>query len=153
MSEDSDTKSIPSQQSPRLPTVNELRELAIAQRRVILAVLLKVLQLPLTFLLIVTGLITIVDGKAEGVGNNINLFYYLVVTVFAIYAIGKLATLIMPGQGIGCLYAFLMFVPLVGIIALLVLNNRATKLLRKYGVYVGLMGADMKSIRDPARDT
>ncbi|MEQ8210039.1 MAG: hypothetical protein RH917_09425 [Lacipirellulaceae bacterium] len=153
MSEDSESRSTPSQQAPRLPTVDELRELAVAQRRVILAVLLKVLQPPLAFLLIVTGLVTFEDGRAVGVGSNISVLYYLVVTVFAIYAIGKLAALIMPGQGIGCLYAFLMFIPLVGIIALLMLNNRATRLLRKYGVSVGLMGADMKSIRDPAIDS
>lgn len=43
-------------------------------------------------------------------------------------------------------YCFLMFVPLIGLIALLVINGEATSILKKNGVSVGLMGAQALDI-------
>lgn len=129
---------------PATPTTEQLRELAIAQRRVVLAVLFKLFIIPLMFLLVSIGQIT-PEGEPEKLGNTIVFAYYLIVTAFALFAIFKLGNIV-SGEGIGCIYVFAMLFPLIGLIALLLLNGRATKLLRKYGVRVGLMGANLDTI-------
>jgi hypothetical protein len=44
------------------------------------------------------------------------------------------------------IYCFLMFIPLVGLITLLVLNGNATSILKTNGIAVGLMGANPSDI-------
>jgi len=44
------------------------------------------------------------------------------------------------------LYVVLSFIPLVGLVALLVLNGKATGALRAHGVRVGLMGANKEDL-------
>ena len=62
----------------------------------------------------------------------------LVMSLVGIFRVGS-------GMGFGVaakiLLVILMFVPLANLITLLVLNSRATKLLREAGYTVGLMGA------------
>ena len=53
-----------------------------------------------------------------------------------IYRLGKAL------KSLAWLYVVLSFIPLVGLIALLVLNGKATGALRSRGVKVGLMGAN-----------
>ena len=45
------------------------------------------------------------------------------------------------GTGLGIVQGILTLIPLVGVIILLVVNGKATGILRKHGVKVGLMGA------------
>lgn len=47
------------------------------------------------------------------------------------------------GVGVGILLGILTLVPCVGLIMLLIVNGRATSLLRNAGYHVGLMGADL----------
>ena len=43
-------------------------------------------------------------------------------------------------------YAVLAFIPCVGLIALLVINQKATSVLQKAGLKVGLLGADLSQL-------
>ncbi|WP_145058422.1 hypothetical protein [Adhaeretor mobilis] len=129
-------------------TADQLRKLAIAHRRVILAVLLYFLYMPVLLGFKSAGLMA-EKGQPAEVGDHITTIYVLAFLVFALFAVYKLAGMLKAEQGIGFLYAGLMFVPVVGLIVLLWMNHRSTKILKKYGVKVGLMGADLKSISEP----
>jgi hypothetical protein len=52
-----------------------------------------------------------------------------------------LASLVYRSRLVGVLNGLAMFIPLIGLIILVILNGRATRLLRKYGIRVGLVGA------------
>ena len=58
----------------------------------------------------------------------------------AIYVF-RLATRVYS-TGIGILLGILSLIPLLGLIVLLVVNQKATSILRQHGVAVGLLGAD-----------
>ena len=51
--------------------------------------------------------------------------------------------------GVGILLGILTLIPIVGLIVLLVINGKATNILRHHGIKVGLMGADAKQIPAP----
>ncbi|MDB5297180.1 MAG: hypothetical protein JWO31_3163 [Phycisphaerales bacterium] len=51
--------------------------------------------------------------------------------------------------GVGVLLGILTLIPLVGLIVLLVINSKATGLLRQHGLKVGLLGADPAQIPSP----
>lgn len=73
--------------------------------------------------------------------------YALVFLVLALQvtAVVRLAS-ILQGTGAAILYGLLMFLPCISLIALLVINQQATRLLQQNGIRVGLMGADPSSI-------
>lgn len=48
--------------------------------------------------------------------------------------------------GLGILLGFLTILPLVGLIVLLIVNQKATNLLKSFGVDVGLMGAKKSTL-------
>ena len=50
------------------------------------------------------------------------------------------------GTGLGILLGILSLVPLIGLIILLVVNGRATNILKQNGIKVGLLGANVSSI-------
>jgi hypothetical protein len=65
------------------------------------------------------------------------------------------------GTGTGIAMAVFVIVPCVGLLLLLLINGKATSILREYGVHVGLMGARQKDLealrrppprREPERD-
>jgi hypothetical protein len=47
---------------------------------------------------------------------------------------------------VGVLLALLTFIPCVGLIVLLIINSQATSILRRHGISVGLLGANMSDI-------
>lgn len=49
------------------------------------------------------------------------------------------------GSGIGM--ALLAFIPCIGLLALLIVNGKATKILQAHGFRVGLMGADLNQFQ------
>jgi hypothetical protein len=53
--------------------------------------------------------------------------------------------------GAGIVLGLLTLVPLVGLIVLLIINNKATNTLRQHGIKVGLMGADPRQIPAPGQ--
>jgi hypothetical protein len=50
------------------------------------------------------------------------------------------------GTGQGILLGILTLVPCVGLLVLLIINSKATNVLKQNGIKVGLLGADLKSI-------
>ena len=50
------------------------------------------------------------------------------------------------GIGMGILLGILSFVPCLGLIVLLIVNGKATGVLKQNGIKVGLLGADLSSI-------
>ena len=51
--------------------------------------------------------------------------------------------------GIGIVLGILTLIPFIGLIPLLVVNGKATNILRAHGIHVGLMGADSSQIPGP----
>ena len=69
----------------------------------------------------------------------------LVVSIYFVYCLAKAA------RSPAILYVILVFIPLLGLIALLHLSGIATKILRDNGIKVGLMGAnksDLESLKN-----
>lgn len=50
------------------------------------------------------------------------------------------------GTGAGIALGICTFIPLIGLIILLIVNGKATNVLRQHGVHVGLLGARMSDI-------
>ena len=50
------------------------------------------------------------------------------------------------GSGLGILLGVLCLLPLVGLLVLLAVNGKATRVLKQNGIRVGLLGADLSSI-------
>jgi hypothetical protein len=49
-------------------------------------------------------------------------------------------------QGLGILFGILTLIPCVGLIVLLIINAKATAVLKDHGIRVGLLGANMSDI-------
>jgi hypothetical protein len=76
--------------------------------------------------------------------------FALAVVVAAVVFVFMMA-LELYGVGIGIVMGVLTLIPLVGLIVLLIINGKATKLLRRHGIKVGLFGADSRQIPDPGQ--
>ncbi len=63
-----------------------------------------------------------------------------VIVAGAVFAVRMALSL--HGTGMAVLFAILLLIPCVGLLALLVLNSQATSELKKAGLRVGLLGAD-----------
>ena len=94
--------------------VEEIAEVKKRQKQIIWMVLLSLVAMFIPYATIVTGTIQI-------------------------YFIFKLAQAIR--SSVAWLYIILAFIPLIGLIALLYINGKATRVLQANGVKVGLMGA------------
>ena len=67
-------------------------------------------------------------------------------TIVAIIGLLRLASGLNYGRGAKVLFVILQFVPLINLIVLIVLNARATIILRKAGYKMGLFGAGSRTI-------
>jgi hypothetical protein len=72
----------------------------------------------------------------------------LVLSVTAAVFVFMLA-IALYNTGAGIVLGVLTLIPLVGLIVLLVINSKATNVLRQHGIHVGLMGADPTQIPAP----
>jgi hypothetical protein len=70
---------------------------------------------------------------------------YFVVAITAAVFIFMLA-ISLYNTGVGVLLGILTLIPLIGLLVLLVVNSKATKLLREHGLKVGLMGAKLPKV-------
>ena len=68
----------------------------------------------------------------------------LVALVMSVFGVIKLSSGLGSALWARLIYVLLMILPLVNLITLLILNGRATKVLRANGYKVGLMGASKK---------
>jgi hypothetical protein len=65
----------------------------------------------------------------------------IVATVFVFLLATKVYS-----TGTGIVYAILTFIPLIGLVMLLLINGKATKILKSHGIRVGLLGATMSDL-------
>jgi len=107
---------------------------AIGQRRLLWMILIKILVYPVAWL-------------AAYVGDRLlGLFVMLMVDVMVlIFIVNLLGAMKESVLGI-VLYCVFIIVPCIGILMLLFINGRATKLLRNVGLRVGLMGVSMSQL-------
>jgi hypothetical protein len=74
------------------------------------------------------------------------LGYGLIVLFIAGAVFVFLLAMICYGTSTGVVAGIGALIPYIGIIVLLIVNNSATKLLKKEGIRVGLLGADLSQI-------
>jgi hypothetical protein len=86
----------------------------------------------------VTG--TALKQAGGGLQIVIGIIALGVIVAGVVYAVRMASAL--HGTGMAVLFAILLLIPCVGLIALLVLNSQATAELKRAGLRVGLMGAD-----------
>lgn len=118
-----------------------LRDVALAQRGVIYCLL---------FNLIAIGVDLAIDLAAQD--DLVILLGYLALRLTLLIAtliFSFRLTRLVYGMGIAILMLFLLLIPVVGVIALLVINHRAITILRRGNVRVGFMGVAKADL--PAR--
>jgi hypothetical protein len=118
---------------------DRLREVAMAQKIIILCILLNLATIPIRLVL------DNVAPEMQLVGWLILGSYYLAVAILATVFVFKLA-LTIYSSGTGVLLGILTLIPCIGLIVLLVINSKATGILQKHGVRVGLLGARMSDL-------
>lgn len=125
-------------------SIEELTEIAKWQKYIIWVILINII----TTVILLT--LAAVSGSAHNTAPAtaiIGLFLWgfgIALAVFNIFCVYKLATAIHASLPI--LYALAMCLSIIGLIVLLVLNDRAINILKMNGIKVGLMGVDYSDI-------
>ena len=114
---------------------------AKAQRLVNLAILFYLFLIPIN---IASNVIS-ERTNGESIVQLLVLPILLAVLVFVLIAVGRLAYAL-HGVGNAIIYCIAMLIPYIGLILLVFLNSRATNYLKRHGVKVGLMGADLSTL-------
>lgn len=117
-------------------SLEDLRPVAIYQKVINVCILLYLGA-------IVARLFLIPDPLVLALGFGV-LLVALTGMVFTV-----LLSLKLYGVGLGILLGVLTLIPVVGLIVLLVVNGKATKVLKQNGVQVGLLGARMSTLPEP----
>ena len=116
---------------------DDLREIASAQRQVNFAVLFYLGQAPVS-----TGLAILAESTPWA-------YLPLVVIALCVFGFGAISVYrlaaIFQGKSVAIVHALGLLVPLLGLILLVSNSQRATKILQKNGVKVGLLGANPNS--------
>ena len=124
----------------------ELREVGNAQRGLLICLLV---QIVLYVFLQLSNL----GAQAGGLSANpaspdpVRLGLALILFVFGVggmvytFRLGKL----LSGMGMGILFAILSLLPCLGLLVLLLVNGKATNLLKANGITVGFLGCDPNS--------
>jgi hypothetical protein len=111
------------------PSGPNLRTIATKQRAIIFCILGYIVLVVSQFLL-PPALRLLIGLLVLAVGITATVFVFMLTTT--IYS-----------TGVGVVLGILTLIPLIGLIVLLVVNSKATNLLRENGIKVGLLGADM----------
>ena len=119
------------------PVRNDIRQIAIRQKAIQFCILgyfvfglmamLRVVPFPLSALVGLGALASIITGA---------VFVWML--AIALY-----------NTATGIILGLLTLIPLVGLIILLIVNGKATNVLRQHGIQVGLMGAKSSQIPSP----
>ena len=92
-------------------------------------------------LVIYSILVNVAAMLLQGLIGTAGLLVGLAALAFSIYAVLRLAGGLGMRLGSKALLTVLMFLPLINLLTLLVVNGRATRVLRDAGYRVGLLGA------------
>ncbi len=110
----------------------DLRSIAIYQKGILVCILIYLIAVAAQFavprelrLILVIGVLGVV----------------IAATVFVF-----LLSIKVYSTGVGVLLAILTLIPLIGLIVLLVINGKATGVLRRHGISVGLLGARLSDL-------
>lgn len=114
------------------PARNDLREIAKRQRAIMICILIYIIAVIGQFIL-PPELRIIVSIAILAVMVTATVFVFML--AIALYS-----------TGVGIVLGILTMVPLVGLIVLLIVNGKATNVLREHGIQVGLMGARLDQI-------
>ncbi|HWE96988.1 MAG TPA: hypothetical protein VG269_23705 [Tepidisphaeraceae bacterium] len=117
------------------PPRNDLRNIAVRQKAIMYCILAYIALIIGQFAL-PPELRIIVVLLAAGASLTAAVFVFML--AIAVY-----------NTGIGIVLGILTLIPLVGLIVLLVINSKATNILREHGIRVGLMGANSSQIPGP----
>lgn len=129
---------VPSSHAGEPDDRSRLRKIAGAHRQANYAVLLYLCLAPVNATLAVIG-------ENEQWANIALLASILVVFAFGAVSVYKLAA-IFRGKGVAVIHALGLFVPLLGLLLLVVNSQQATAILQEHGIKVGLLGANPDSI-------
>ena len=121
--------------------VDKVTAVAKAQRLVNLAILFYLFLIPIN----IASNVIAVRTNGESIFPLLVLPIALAVIIFVLIAVGRLAYAL-HGVGNTIFYCITMLIPCVGLILLVFLNSRATNYLKRHGVKVGLMGADLSTL-------
>jgi hypothetical protein len=107
----------------------DLRKVAGAQRVILVCILINILAIIGQFFLppelrVVVPVILVVTGLVATV--------FVIILAIRVYSVA-----------LGIILGLLTFIPCVGLIVLLMVNQKATTILQSNGIKVGLVGADM----------
>jgi hypothetical protein len=112
----------------------DLRSVAKYQRGILICILLQGLLFAMRYV----------------VAHNLALMLLLLGTALCVWIAGAVFVFLLAmkvfGQGLGIVFGILALVPCAGLIVLLVVNLKATSILKDNGIRVGLLGADVSSI-------
>ena len=122
------------------PDREYLRGVAGSQRGIIFCILGQLALLPLQFVL------GSLPPESELAARIALVSIYLAVAITAAVFLFQLA-LKVYSTGVGVLLGILTLVPVVGLIVLMVINQKATAILKNAGVRVGLLGANSADLR------
>jgi hypothetical protein len=115
----------------------DLRSVATYQKGIITCILVYLIAIASQFVLPQPAKDILFIGLA-GLGV---IAISIVATVFVFLLATKVYT-----TGIGVLLGILTLVPIVGLFALLVINGKATTILKNHGIRVGLLGANASDL-------
>jgi hypothetical protein len=114
----------------------DLKQVALQQRAVNLCILAEIVVAMVRFAL--------VSKASLPLALAMGMIYLAVAVIGAVFIFMLAISLYSTGAGI--VMGILTLVPLVGLIVLLIVNSRATRVMRNHGIKVGLLGADPATI-------
>jgi hypothetical protein len=126
--------------APRMSR-EDLRTVARSQRAICLCILGYLATIPLRF-----AINALPDQQMQLVLALCLLLFYVAVAITATVFVFMMA-LKVYSTGVGITLGILTMFPCIGLIVLLIINAKATGILRQYGVRVGLLGANMSDLR------
>jgi hypothetical protein len=110
----------------------DLRSVAKCQKGILVCILIYIIAVIFQFALPEELRLILVLGVAV-VGITATVFVFML--AIRVY-----------GTGAGVLLGILTLIPIVGLIVLLIINGKATAILKANGIKVGLLGADLSQI-------
>ncbi len=125
------------------PAGPNVRAVAIAQRRIMWVILGAIL---LTMSLFAGAVFAQFTGVAGIIIIGLLTLVRLALLVLMMICIYQLSSALNNSVGVSVVFVVLMLVPLVNLIVLLVLNQKATNYLKQNNIRVGLMGASLSDL-------
>jgi hypothetical protein len=112
----------------------DLRAVAVAQKSILVCILLY-------FLCIIVQVVLAQNREAA------NYSIYVLIATLLVGLVATVSVFLLAIRVYSPVYGFFLglgtFIPCVGIVILLMVNAKATRILRENGIHVGFMGADL----------